>query len=147
MMLSRFSVAPATLPGRFTMSAVPRMAAWARESGAIEVFLSEALRINSPNPGTARSHTDIVASGVTSRGAIPVPPVVTTSRAESPVAVSIAVAICSISSGTIMTASTSNPAAVSICLTAGPERSSRSPREAVSLHVITRARIIARDSA
>ena len=39
-------------------------------------------RICSAIPSTSRSHTARVASGVTSRGAIPVPPVVTTRRAE-----------------------------------------------------------------
>ncbi len=70
------------------------------------VLDNDALRINSPNPGTRRSQTRAVASGVTSRGAIPVPPVVITSRAPSPVAFSIAVAIASISSGTTTIAST-----------------------------------------
>ena len=39
-------------------------------------------RIRSAIPSTSRSHTARVASGVTSRGAIPVPPVVTTRRAD-----------------------------------------------------------------
>src|SRR3954452_14329855 len=59
---SRFSRAPRSLPGKFTTSADPRVAACARESAAIGAVR----RMTSPNPGTIRSHTFMVASGVTS---------------------------------------------------------------------------------
>jgi hypothetical protein len=55
------------------------MAACARESDAIGVFSSERVRISSPKPGITFSQTRIVASGVTSLAAMPVPPVVTMS--------------------------------------------------------------------
>src|SRR5205823_5397228 len=61
-------------------------------------------------------------------------------------AFSIAVAMASTSSATTMIASTSNPAPPRISRTAGPLRSSRSPRDAASEQVMTRTRIIARDS-
>jgi|GEM_PF-605453 len=145
-MACRFSRAPLSLPGKFTMSAVPRVAACARDNGAIAVFCNDATRITSPNPGTTFSHTLHVASGVTSRAAIPVPPVVTTNRAPSPVAASIASAMPSMSSDTTTIASTSYPLAARISRTAGPDVSTRSPREAASEQVMTRARIMARDS-
>src|SRR5664279_428194 len=56
----RFSLAPLSLPGRFTMSADPRVAACARDNGAIAVFASEAARISSPKPGITFSHSHIV---------------------------------------------------------------------------------------
>src|SRR3954449_8517253 len=43
-MACRFSRAPLSLPGKFTMSAVPRVAAMARDNGAITVFCSEVAR-------------------------------------------------------------------------------------------------------
>ena len=42
--------APLSLPGKFTMSAVPRVTACARDKGAIGVFASDAARITSPIP-------------------------------------------------------------------------------------------------
>ena len=58
-------------------------------------------RINSPKPSIFFPATRIVASGVTSRGAIPVPPVVTTRCAPAvSVAATIAAAILSSSSET-----------------------------------------------
>src|SRR5262249_35020370 len=45
---------------------------------AVGTNFSETSRINSPKPSRIFSHTASVASGVTSRGAGPVPPVVTT---------------------------------------------------------------------
>ena len=53
--------------------------ATARERAAIGVFASPAARISSASPGASRSITARVASGVTSRGPNPVPPVVTMS--------------------------------------------------------------------
>ena len=49
-----------------------------RESIACGTAGTDALRIASPMPGTRRSQTAAVASGVRSVGVSPVPPVVTT---------------------------------------------------------------------
>ena len=61
------------------ISVRPRMPATPRESIQWRVWGREASRIASAIPGTSRSITSPVASGVTSRGATPVPPVVSTS--------------------------------------------------------------------
>ena len=55
------------------------MPATPREVIHIAVCSREAERIASPKPGASRSITSRVASGVTSSGAKPVPPVVRTS--------------------------------------------------------------------
>ena len=73
------------------------------------VFATESARIASAIPGASRSSTLAVASGVTSRGPSPVPPVVRTSLA-SPASSSIASAIASRSSGTTRR-TTSKPSA------------------------------------
>ena len=52
-----------------------------RDSMARRVLCSAPIRIASASPGTSRSITFSVASGVTSRGANPVPPVVSTRSA------------------------------------------------------------------
>ena len=65
-------------PGRLTMSVFPRMPAVWRERMAVGTCFKDAARISSPNPGSSFVQTAAVASGVTSRGAGPVPPVVTT---------------------------------------------------------------------
>ena len=77
---------------------------------------------------------------MTSRGAMPVPPVVTTSRTPSPVAFSIARRdgvdlIGNDHDGIDLVAILPRAGRA----TAGPERSSRSPREAASEQVMTRA--------
>ena len=64
------------LPGRLTISVFPRMTDTARESIARGVMASEAARMASAMPGARRVATAMVASGVTSRGPKPVPPVV-----------------------------------------------------------------------
>ena len=88
---------------RFAMlagyDARPRTPATPRESSACGVFAIESARIASAIPGARRSRTVIVASGVTSRGPRPVPPVVKTSLAST-ASSSIASAIESRSSGT-----------------------------------------------
>ena len=77
--------APFGLPGRFTMIAAPRVPQTARLNGDIGVRFNPSLRITSGIPGISRSQMASVASGVTSRFATPVPPVVTTSVARSDV--------------------------------------------------------------
>ena len=69
-------------PGRLTTSVAPRRPATPRESSAWGVRVSASERIASAMPGASRSITVEVASGVTSRGAKPVPPVVNTSNAS-----------------------------------------------------------------
>ena len=61
------------------MSDEPTLPTIARDNAAIGVCVKPAVRISSANPGASRSTTAFVASGVTSRGPNPVPPVVTTS--------------------------------------------------------------------
>src|SRR5205823_10187502 len=79
------SAAPLGLPGRLTMSVLFLTAAVPRESTAVGVCSSPLRRICSEIPGTIRSATACVASGVLSRGPMPVPPVVskTSTRPES----------------------------------------------------------------
>ena len=64
-------------PGRLTINVPERMPQTPREIMAIGVCLSVSLRMASARPGASRSITASVASGVLSRGAKPVPPVVT----------------------------------------------------------------------
>lgn len=74
---SRHSRMALGLPGRLTMRVLPRMPAVCRERMAVGTYWRLVARMSSPNPGIIFSHTASVASGVTSRGAGPVPPVVT----------------------------------------------------------------------
>src|SRR5579884_2884417 len=78
----------------------------------------------SATPSSTRSQTARVASGVTSRGAIPVPPLVTTKRAAA-ASSRKAEAIRSTSSGTILLVTTSKPAVTRAEVSRGPEASSR----------------------
>ena len=64
-------------PGRLIINDLSRIPAVWRLRIAVGTFSSETLRISSPKPGNIFSHTSPVASGVTSRTAGPVPPVVT----------------------------------------------------------------------
>lgn len=66
------------LPGRFRMRLLPLMPAVCRDKIAVGTYFREMARIFSPNPGIILEQTASVASGVLSRGAGPVPPVVTT---------------------------------------------------------------------
>jgi hypothetical protein len=88
------------LPGKFTINADFLTAACARDSDAVGVFFIEVALISSPKPGIFFSVTRSVASGVTSRAEIPVPPVVTTRWNPSSTHRVIALAMASISSGT-----------------------------------------------
>ncbi len=130
--------AAAGLPGRLMMRLSPRVPETARLIEANGVSFNPWLRISSPNPSRTRSHIERVASGVTSRGVIPVPPVVTTSRARDACS-RRAEASCSRSSGTIKMRSTENPASRRRAETSGPDRSSRRPAKQESLTVMTTA--------
>src|SRR3954462_7381947 len=80
-----------------------------------------------------------VASGVTSSAVMPVPPVVKTKRAPSSAWRTIALEIASRSSDTT-SCTVSSPAASHSSTSAGPERSSPSPRAIVVEIVRTAAR-------
>src|SRR6266487_3389343 len=73
---SRHSLTALGLPGRLIISVRPRVPATPRESIPKGVCCRLTARIASAIPGASRSITAFVASGVTSRGARPVPPVV-----------------------------------------------------------------------
>ena len=75
-MASNDSRAPRGLPGRLTIKVRPRTPATARDKTARGVFLRPSARINSAIPGKSFWQAWVVASGVESRGPIPVPPVV-----------------------------------------------------------------------
>src|SRR2546421_1545780 len=75
-MYSRHSLTALGLPGRLMIRVWPRVPATPRESMPKGVCCRLMARIASAIPGASRSMTAFVASGVTSRGAKPVPPVV-----------------------------------------------------------------------
>ena len=70
-------------PGRLRISARPRITPTWRDRIAVGTKRRPIWRICSPKPGISRSATASVASGVTSRGAGPVPPVVSTRSQRS----------------------------------------------------------------
>ena len=87
-------------PGRLMISARFRITATWRERIAVGTNARLTCRICSPNPGITLSPTASVASGVTSRAAGPVPPVVSTRSQPSASTSSASVAsICGCSSG------------------------------------------------
>src|SRR5882762_635303 len=136
------STAPLGLPGKFTMSVLVRTAAVPRESAAVGVCSMPLRRISSESPGTIRSATAWVDSGVLSRGPIPVPPVVksTSTRLESATARNCS-RIFAGSSDTHKEEVTSQPSPRQNATTAGPDKSSRSPLLTESLMVRTATRI------
>lgn len=76
----RHSAMAVGLPGRVMMSDDPRIPAVWRDKIAVGIRPIETARIASPNPGSILVQTASVASGVTSRGDGPVPPVVMTNE-------------------------------------------------------------------
>src|SRR3990170_3845318 len=74
----RFSEAPRGDPGRLTTSDDSTTPATARDRAAIGVAFNPAANMRWTIPGAGRDTIDAVASGVTSRGPRPVPPVVRT---------------------------------------------------------------------
>src|ERR1700730_2291699 len=132
------SLAPFTLPGRLTISVLPRTPGSGEERAASGVLAKPAERISSPRPGTSYSPTPRVASGVTSRGPRPVPPVVTTRSCSSEPSTRNA-AMPLASSGTTPMRLTSKPAAASSSRPAGPLSSAIRPAAARSLTVSTTA--------
>ena len=85
-------------------SELPTTAARLRERMALGVIFIDSARITSPKPGSSTRINPRIASGVTSRGAIPVPPVVRTSPQPCSLKERIAFWIGSVSSGTIASA-------------------------------------------
>ena len=75
-MYSRFSFTALGLPGRFTIRVLPRSTLTPRLSIPRGVMVRLWYRMASAMPGALRSATLKVTSGVISRGAKPVPPVV-----------------------------------------------------------------------
>ena len=132
-----FSTAALGLPGRFTTSVRPTMPATSRERQAFGVIASDAARMASGMPGAMRSHTAAVASGVTSRGENPVPPVVSTSATPRAAASRSSASIRSRSSGTRRVATTRYPWRSASSTSAGPLASGRSPLNERSLTVMT----------
>ena len=119
---------------------MPRVPATARDSMARGVIFSPSVHMATGMAGISRSSTASVASGVTSRGDRPVPPVVTIrpiffSSAQS----RSAALICSFSSGTMAVWTTVKPASSSMPQTAGPLVSFRCPLLPRSLTVMTAA--------
>ena len=94
------------------------------------------MRNSSPKPGTTRSSSGSTVSGVTSRGATPVPPVRITARtASSRSQRSSAPRICSGSSRTISREITGCPAAASSSATRAPPVSVSSVRVSLTLTI------------
>src|SRR5580692_1515215 len=136
------STAPFGLPGKLIINALRRTTATPRESSAVGVFSAPRRRISSANPGITRSPTSIVASGVLSRGPSPVPPVVKSKlmRLESTMVRSWLRTPAG-SSEQRKAEVTSQPSSLQRAASAGPERSSRSPRVTESLMVRMATRI------
>mmetsp|Transcript_4217 Transcript_4217/g.14669 ORF Transcript_4217/g.14669 Transcript_4217/m.14669 type:complete len:201 (+) Transcript_4217:160-762(+) len=135
------------------MMAPPRMPAAARESTAIGSLRRVSSRMTCGMPGRSFSATASVASGVTSRGDTPVPPVVSTrftpaaAAEEEEVHSARLASIAPRSSGTTAVASTASekaPVCSPYCrrhaTASGPDSSSYTPAEARSLTVRTAAR-------
>ncbi len=80
-METRLSSAPRLLPGRLTINVEPRSPATPRESHEKGLLSAPRDRMASARPGAWRSSTRSVASGVRSRGLMPVPPAVRISAA------------------------------------------------------------------
>src|ERR1019366_3133653 len=140
---SNDSTAPLGEPGRLTIKTRPRVPTTERESAASGVASRPRARINSAMPGISRSRTARVASGVTSRGATPVPPVVKIAEIRPPSAkVAKRLAISAGSSGMTSNTETFQPSCSSRSRTAGPERSVRVPAVTESLMVKTAALIM-----
>src|SRR5574343_224160 len=123
-------------PGRLMIRQRPRTTAVWRERMAVGTKRRLIWRICSPKPGSSLSATARVASGVTSRGAGPVPPVVSTRSQRSSSASSRRVALmpaCSSGIRRVTQATGLRSARVSHCCRAGMPWSVYTPWEARSL--------------
>ncbi len=107
-------------------------AARLRERIAFGVSSSERIRIASPNPGSSTRMISRIASGVKSRAAIPVPPVVRIKPQPCALKARMVVLIFPSSSGMTASPCTTQPYCSAAARTAGPPRSSYCPAEARS---------------
>jgi len=139
MTVCRLSTAPFGLPGRFRTRASPTTPVRPREMIAIGLTWRPTDRIVSARPGASRVRTALVASGVTSRGPKPVPPVVTTRSAEAAMR-RMAASISGSSSATTAVSAISKPDVASRSASARPESSVRVPWKTPSLTVRMAAR-------
>src|SRR5690606_109819 len=133
---SRFSRAPLGEPGKLTTRLSPTVPAVPRDKAAIGVDSSPRAIISCTSPGARRSRMRSVASGVTSRGPKPVPPVVATTRADF-VAESNSSVIASASSGTTDRVTSVAPASRSSDARTSPDSSRRAPLKTPSETVRT----------
>lgn len=141
-MASSDSTAPRGLPGRLMMMVVARIPATARDKIARGVFFDPSERMCSPKPGINLSTIAMVASGVTSRGPTPVPPVVRIMSASLASAVFCRrFSIVARSSGKTWDETICQPSSLQRVTTAGPERSSDFPLLTESLIVTTATRM------
>ena len=124
------------------MSVLPIDPAIPRDSAACGVFRMPAARMSSARPGASRSITARVASGVTSRGPKPVPPVVTMRPVPRAARSLSRASIAPRSSATRERSTEPKPAERSADSATSPERSSRVPAETPSETVSTAARTL-----
>src|SRR4030043_2486534 len=133
-MTSRHSFTALGLPGRLTIKHLPRLPATARLSIASGLFFIVTILIASVKPGIVLSITASVASGVTSRGDNPVPPLVTIRSRSTVSDHSLSfVEITSASSGTTSYLATSTPTRPISSFATSPLLSGRSPLHPLSL--------------
>ncbi len=137
------------LPGRFKISAPPRVPHTARDTAAREVLARLTMVMALSKPAMRFSMTRKVASGVTSRGATPVPPVVQMKSKPSTRASCVkSAASCRSSSGsTKPRARQSSISARANSSMSGPEASARKPAAPLSLRVIQASAKPLRESA
>lgn len=135
--------APRGEPGRLTMSDRFRVPATDLDNTEYFVCSSPFERISSEIPGISRCKMPRVASGVTSRKATPVPPVVKISEISFWSAHSCnCAAIFAASSGTIAVVTTDQFSSWQQRQSAGPDSSGRVPRAEESLTVKIATRIM-----
>lgn len=131
--VSRHSAIAFTLPGKLMTRDFPQIPAVCLLRIAVGTCSTVAVRIRSPKPGSIFLQAFSVASGVTSRGAGPVPPVVRT-RSHVDESLTMASVIESSSSGTIHVLRAGGPVKwlTTYLHTSGPPLSTYSPRDARS---------------
>ena len=120
----RHSTAPLGFPGRAITSERSTIAARLRERIELGVIFIDWARITSPKPGNSTRIIERIASGVTSRGPAPVPPVVRIKPQPCCENERIACWIRSASSGTSASDMMCHPAFCAAAFSAGPPRSS-----------------------
>lgn len=132
----RHSTAPLGFPGSARTRAPSTIAARLRERMELGVSFIDSARITSPNPGTSTRMIARIASGVTSRGPMPVPPVVRIKPQPCCAKDRIVSWMRLASSGTTASQRTCQSDFAATFLNAGPPKSSYSPPLARSEIVI-----------